>query len=249
MFKGFYNLTSGMVSQGRRLDIIANNMTNVSTTGYRQDAYTDRTFGEFVRSRIGNQDKRNAAELGQESYILAPDQIYTDYTQGSLRETNSPLDFAIEGDGFFAVQTDNGIVYTRNGSFTLDNEGYLCLGDLGRVLNDNEEPMVLLTDKIRSDKFGGIYMEEGGYLGKIGVFTFADNGALARDERGNFIGGGQAAAVNVPMHQKMLERSNVELAKEMTEMLSTQRALQSAAQVSKMYDQVMTKATSDIGRL
>lgn len=79
MYKGFYQLTSGMLSQGRRLDVIANNMSNVSTAGYKADRYTDSTaFREVLISRIGNKDKRNAAELGQESYILAPDQLYTD---------------------------------------------------------------------------------------------------------------------------------------------------------------------------
>ena len=113
MFKGFYNLTSGMLSQGRRLDVIANNMTNVATSGYKTDTYTDSTFQEYMVSRVGNKDKSAPAELGGASYILAPSKLYTDYTQGALEPTDLPFDFALEGEGFFAIQTEGGIAYTR----------------------------------------------------------------------------------------------------------------------------------------
>ena len=135
MFKGFYNLTSGMVSHGRRLDVVANNMTNVSTPGYKAELYTDSTFRDVMISRIGNLDKRAPAELGTNmSYILAPSQFYTDYTDGTYEETGLPLDFAIQGEGFFGIQQEDGVVYTRNGSFTLDEQGYLCFSGFGRVL-------------------------------------------------------------------------------------------------------------------
>ena len=122
MFKGFYNLTSGMLSQGRRLDVIANNMTNVATSGYKTDTYTDSTFQEYMVSRVGNKDKSAPAELGGASYILAPSKLYTDYTQGALEPTDLPFDFALEGEGFFAIRTEGGIAYTRAGSFALDEE-------------------------------------------------------------------------------------------------------------------------------
>ena len=116
MTKGFYNLTSGILSQTRRLDVIGNNMTNLSTPGYKAETYTDRTFEEVLISRVGNKDKSGAAVIGTESYILAPDQLYVNQTQGAMRETGMPLDFAIQGDGFFAIQTENGVEYTRDGA-------------------------------------------------------------------------------------------------------------------------------------
>lgn len=250
MFKGFYNLTSGMLSQGRRLDVVANNMTNVSTAGYRSDSYTDSTFMEVVMSRVGNRVKGDGVEVGNASYILAPDRIYTNFEQSSFDETGLPLDFAIDGDGFFAIRSQDGATrYTRAGNFTLDNEGYLSLNGQGRVLNDQGEEILLLTDKITADARGGLYLEDGnGYLGRVGVYAFADNGQLTRDNEGLFLGDG-AQAVDVTVHNKMLERSNADLARQMSEMMYTQRALQSAAQLSKMYDQVMTKATTEVGRL
>ena len=134
MTKGFYQLTSGMLSQGRRLDVVSNNMTNLSTAGYKAETYTDRTFEEVLISRVGNKDKSGSTVIGSESYILAPDQLYVNYEQGSMKETGLSLDFAILGDGFFAIQTDNGVEYTRSGSFSLDNAGRLCLPGHGLVL-------------------------------------------------------------------------------------------------------------------
>lgn len=250
MMKGFYNLTSGMLSQGRRMDVVANNMTNISTAGYKAEHYTDRTFDEVMAVRIGNKDKSVYQELPTyQAHILAPDHLYTNFIQGSFEETNLPLDFAIEGDGFFAIQTVDGIAYTRAGSFTLDNEGYLCLSELGYVLDREGNPIQLPTDKLDSDAQGNLSTTNGEYLGTLGVYRFEDNGELERTPYGLFVGEGAQVTEEIKIHHKWVERSNVDLVKEMVNMMSTQRALQSAAQMSKIYDQVITRAVNDIGRL
>ncbi len=249
MFKGFYNLTSGMLSQSRRLDVVASNMTNISTAGYKVDRYTDSTFRDEVISRVGNQDKSGAQQLGSQSYILAPSQLYTDYTQGGLEETGLSLDFAIEGEGFFAVSQGGQVAYTRAGSFSMDEEGYLCLPGQGRVLDSKGNPLHLGTDKIEADQTGALYNEDGYYLGSLGVYSFPDNGALERNDRGLFVGNGAQLTQDSVVHNQTVEQSNVNMVQEMVSMMTTQRALQSAAQMSKIYDQVITKATSEIGRL
>lgn len=248
MFKGFYNLSSGMLSQTRRLDTIANNMTNVSTTGYKAEQYTDRTFGEHIISRIGNKDKTNPQELGGASYILAPHQLYTDYTQGSLEPTGMQLNFALEGDGFFAIQGAEGTAYTRSGDFSLDDEGYLCLPAEGRVLGTDGQPILLGSEYITADSSGAIFDANGNLAGKLAVYRFPDNDQLTKNARGLFAGNGGEVTDDVLIHWKILERSNVELVQQMTGMMTSQRALQSAAQLSKMYDQLMTKATTEIGQ-
>lgn len=248
MFKGFYNLTSGMLSQGRRLDVVANNMTNVSTNGYKAERYADSTFQDHIMSRVGNSDKSNPNELGGSSYILAPSKLYTDYTQGYLEPTGMPLNFALAGDGFFSIQTPEGVAYTRSGNFSLDQEGYLCLPPEGRVLNASGTPIKLGTEQINADASGNLTAEDGTFLAKLGVFTFADNAQLSQNARGLFTGTG-AQAANTPVTWKALERSNVDLVQQMVTMMSSQRALQSAAQLSKMYDQLMTKANNDLGRV
>lgn len=250
MTRGFYNLTSGILSQGRRLDVVANNMTNISTPGYKQETYTDTTFEEVLLSRVGNKDKSGAVEIGEGSYILAPSQLYVDYQQGSLEETGLNLDFAIQGDGFFAIQTDNGTEYTRNGSFSLDGEGYLYLPGHGRVLDMNGQAIQLATDQIRADGYGRIFDQDGGYYGQIGVYTFPDNGQLTINDSGLFGANGQApAAAETQVVWRSVENANVDMIQEMSRMMSAQRALQSAAQVLKLYDGVLTKATTEIGRM
>jgi len=252
MFKGFYNLTSGMLTQQRNLNVVANNMTNLSTTGYKTDRYTSSTFEEFMLTRVGNKYKDGAEDVGGASYIRATSEVYTDFSQGVLEPTGIPLDFAIEGDGFFAIQNENdgSISYTRAGSFSLDEEGYLRLPGEGYVLGGDGRRMLIGSDKIYSDEYGRIYMEDGEYfLGLLGVFSFPDNAQLERNERGMFEGAGAAVMGTPHVLSGYLERSNSEMIDLMTEMITVQRALQSAAQVSGMYDKLMSQATTELGRL
>ena len=210
MFSGFYNLASGMITHGKHLDVISNNMANVATTGFKVDTFTGQTFDEVMYSLVGNKDK-NFIDIGERSYATVPSQLYTDYTQGSFDETGMPLDFAIDDDGrgFFAIQTDAGIRYTRAGDFSLDEEGYLSLPDHGRVLDVNGEEIALVTDKISTDDFGRMYTQNGGFLGQIGVYVFEDTEGLVKDPMGMFDpGGAQPEADTVRLHHGMLERSS-----------------------------------------
>ncbi|RKJ42274.1 flagellar hook-basal body protein [Acutalibacter sp. 1XD8-33] len=252
MFKGFYNLTSGMITHGKHLDVISNNMANVATTGFKADTFTGQTFDEVMFSRVGNKDKEYI-DIGNQSYVTVPSQLYTDFSQSSFDETGMPLDFAIEDDGtgFFAIQTEGGVVYTRAGDFSLDDEGYLGLPDHGRVLDVNGEEILLTTDKITTDDYGRIYTKNGGFLGQIGVYVFENTDGLERDPMGMFTaaGGPQPQVQPTRVHHGMLERSNVGLVQQMAKMITTQRAYQSAATLTKIYDQVMVHASDDLGRL
>ena len=250
MFKGFYQLTSAMLSQGRRLDVVSHNMTNISTAGYKLDRYTDSTFQDVLISRVGNKNKAVSTEMGEETYILAPSELVTDFTQGSMEETTLPLDFAIIGDGFFAIDRDGDVAYTRNGSFNLDDEGYLCLWGQGRVLNSEGQPIQLPTDHIYVNKLGEIYTEaDRNYLGTLGIYATENTEDLERNEYGLFTGGNFQLSENYEIRHRMVERSNVNMVEEMVLMMSSQRALQSAVQMSKIYDAVMSKATTELGRM
>ena len=252
MTRGFYDLTSGMLSQTRRLDVVGNNMTNLTTAGYKQETYTDTTFQEVLLSRTGNVDKSNPAPIGQASYMLVPSEMYVNHDQGIVEETGLTLDFAIYGDGYFAIETDNGVEYTRNGNFSLDNEGYLYLPNHGRVLGMDQQPIHLDTDYIEADDAGRIYnaADETLYYGQIGVFTFADPQQLVKNESGLFgANGQQAAASNAQVMWKNLENSNVDMLQEMSRMMTAQQALQGGAQILKLYDALLTKTTTEVGRL
>ena len=251
MFKGFYNLTSGMHTQQQNLNVVGNNLVNVSTAGFKQSRYTASTFDDVMYTRVGNREKIYT-EIGRQSYIRANSEIYVDYSQGIPEPTNIGLDFAIMGDGFFAIQglDGNEITYTRAGSFSLDDEGYLCFPGMGYVLDPQGERIQLRTDKLDVDQNGNISNRDtGDYLGTVGVYAFEDVAALEHNGNGFFTGEGAEAVQNPYILWKYLERSNSDMIQQMTEMLTCQRALQSCATVTKMYDEVMGHAASDVGRM
>ena len=249
MYKGFYNLTSAMLTHQSNLNVVANNLVNVSTAGYKQDRYTATTFVDVMYARVGT-NFSEGQEIGRQSYIRATSEIYTDYTQGTMEPTGLSLDFGIVGDGFFAVQNPDGEVhYTRMGNFTLDDDGYLCLPGFGQVLGPDQNPIYLGTDKINCDKQGQIFYNEGGLIGRLGIYSFEDNGALVHTDRGLFQGENAELSQDSEVWWSYLERSNSDVVKQMTEMITYQRALQSAAQISKMYDQLMSRAATDVGRM
>ena len=250
MYKGFYNLTSGMMTQQRKLSNVANNMTNISTPGYKVRRHVTGNFGDVLYSRVGNQDKSNYQPIGRQSYIVATDEIVTDFTQGALEHTGITLDFAIQGEGFFAIRNAAGeTMYTRAGSFSLDQEGYLCYSGFGCVLGSNGNEIRVMTDKITSDNDGNLYATNGILLGRIGVYNLDDPAQMEYNEEGFLVGAQGQVDNDAVLHWGYLERSNVDMVSEMTEMLTSQRAFQSAAQVTKIYDTLMTKITTEIGKL
>ena len=117
------------------------------------------------------------------------------------------------------------------------------------MLDREGNPIQLPTDKLEPDKQGNLYSKDGDYLGSLGVYMFEDNQELERNPYGLFTGQGAQINEDAVIHHKWVERSNVNLVKEMVNMMSTQRALQSAAQMSKIYDQVLQRVVNDIGRM
>ena len=132
MFQGFYDLTSNMITQNRNLNIISNNMSNVSTPGFKMDRLMQSTFRDEMIYRY---DKYGKTAVGTVSRMNIGDERITDYTEGGIRETGASMDVGLIGSGFFEIQTDNGMVYTRNGSFNLDI--WFC-----RDSEECREPMV-----------------------------------------------------------------------------------------------------------
>jgi len=241
MFQGYYDLVSNMITQNRNMNIISNNISNVSTPGYKNDSLMQSTFREELIYRY---DRDGKTPVGTVSRINTADERVTDYEKGGLRESASALNVALAGSGFFAIQTeDNGVVYTRDGSFNLDDERYLVLQGVGRVLGVGGQPIQLPTDRIGIDQQGNITSEDGFQrYGALQIVDFADYAQLTKITGDVFRT--QAApqvATDPQVRQRMVESSNVSMAEEMTQMISGQRSLQSAAQILKIYDQLEGK--------
>lgn len=241
MYQGFYNLASNMITQNRNLNIISNNMSNVSTPGYKMDRMMESTFRDEMLYRY---DQDGRTEVGTVSRMNVADERVTDYTEGGIRETGYPLDVGLTGDGFFVIETENGEVYTRNGSFNLNNDGYLILPGMGRVMGTNG-PIQVDTDDLTIDSQGRVTdAQNGRYFGTLDVVDFADYGELTKVTGGVFTTGAAPMGSNAVVTQKFLEDSNVNLAEQMTAMMSSQRVLQGSAQILRMYDQMISRATA-----
>lgn len=266
MFQGFYNLTSSMLYQNRNLNTISNNMVNSSTPGFKSDRLISTTFKDAMLYRSENINKNNSTQIGSVSMMKAAAGTETSYNQGIVEETGGNLDFALTKPGFFALEDNDGNrLYTRNGSFDIDQEGYLCLPSMGRVLDDAGNPIEIPSDHITVDKSGNIYEvplkglgtedgadsedQEPNLIGKIGVINFDDYTQLVKGDNGTFTSQEEGNGVDGGVQWKSIERSNIDTIEEMTSMMSSQRATQSAAQVLKMYDQLMSKIVTDIGRV
>lgn len=239
MFQGYYDLTSNMITQNRNLNIISNNMANVSTPGYKGDRLMESTFREEMIYRY---DRDGKTAVGTVSRMNIADERVTDYSEGGIRETGSVLDVGLTGSGFFAIDTGAGTVYSRDGSFNLDDQGYLMLPGIGRVLG-TDGYIRLTTDDVTFDQQGRITATDTGqYFGQLRLVDFADYSQLTKITGGVFQANAQPqAAQGVKVTQKYLEDSNVSMAEEMTRMMSSQRVLQSSAQLLKMYDQLEAK--------
>ena len=145
MIRGLYTGAAGMLSETIRMDVVANNLANADKTAFKSDITVFKSFPQMLIRRL-NDDGVRKFSLG--SYDTMPivgrlgtgvevNEVYTNFEQGSLRETNNPFDFAIEGDGFFVVETERGLRYTRNGSFLLDKDNYIVTKDGYKVLGEN----------------------------------------------------------------------------------------------------------------
>ena len=254
MYQGFYNLTSGMLTQTRNLNVIGNNMVNIQTAGYKRDKMVSSTFQEEMMYRTGKHYKDNAKALATTSKIRTAQQTYVNYEQGAYDQTEGIYDFALGDSGFFCVETPMGVQYTRNGSFHVDDEGYLTLNGMGRVLG-TDGPIQIDNEDFTVDKTGRISVlevEGGGEdgeaqatvreLGKLRVVDFADYAQLTKITGDVFrTAAAPQAAADPQVRQRMVESSNVSMAEEMTQMISGQRSLQSAAQILKIYDQLEGK--------
>ena len=165
MIRGWYTGASGMIAQQVKLDAISNNLANVDTDGYKRETAVHKSFAQLLLRRM-NDDGLYLNPLG--SGDLAPiigkmgtgvetNEIFVEMEQGSLKQTNSDFDFALDGSGFFCVQTPDGERHTRNGTFVLGPEGYLETKDGFPVLGELG-PVKVKSNNFIVDTNGGIWI-------------------------------------------------------------------------------------------
>jgi flagellar basal-body rod protein FlgF len=233
---GLIESTETMLAQGKRLNQITNNLANVDTTGYKKE---DITFWEMLY-KTDHRDSRVGKAIRD----------VTDMQTGAFKETGNSLDFAIGGDGFFRVQTPDGVRYTRAGRFMTNTEGQLITGNGNLVLGD-DGPVVVAGEIVSVDNDGSITVDDE-QVGNLAIVTFANLADLEKQGQNLFALKGasqEEPAQNFTVEQGYLEKSNVSTMKELTAMINLNRAYETQQRVVRTIDDLDDKAISRVGRL
>ena len=241
MIKGIYRNASAMVHRLKEQESIANNIANASTPGYKKDSV-------FVQELSKVQQKLTPRKSDWQTPMI--DQVYTDFSQGSFDQTGASLDVAIEGDGFFVVQTEQGVeALMRGGSFTRDQQGFLTSSYNDIVQGDGGPIQLPVGDIAIADD--GVITVDGNVVGRFKVATIENLNDLKK------IGGGKfqvpenvelSAAARFVIRQGYLESSNVNVITQMVEMISSYRNYEADANSLKTQDQSLGKLISEVGR-
>lgn len=250
MLRCFYTAGTGMLVQRDRMDVLANNLTNVETTGYKSDNLISSTFQDMILTRLNDPGIVSVSTivgpLGTGTHI---EEVSTSFEQGSVEQTGRSCDFALEGEGFFAVDTTDGERYTRDGSFAVTDTGYLVTSE-GRYVQGSNGRIYVGSDSFKVDGQGNVYVE-GALTDKMKIVTFADLTALRKEGSNLYNAQGQQAQASgdVTVVQGSLEGSNVDTAEELTKLLSVSNAYQINQRVLGLVDGSLEKAVNEVGRV
>ncbi len=243
MIKGMYKAASAMIPRIRQQETIANNLANASAAGYKKDMVFTR---ELSKAQAKTAPKKNDWQTPM------IDQVYTDYDQGPMDQTNNPLDLAIDGDGFFVIQdpTTEEMYLTRGGNFSVSPDGFLSTADGMRVMSDGG-PIALEGGDVTVSETGQVAVNEAP-VANIRVAEPDDTGKLTKVGENAFNipdGIELRAAVHFAIRQGYLESSNVDAVKEMVDMIVSFRGYESDAQALKMQDGTLDKLMNNVGRV
>jgi flagellar basal-body rod protein FlgG len=241
MIKGLYRSASGMIPHVKMQEITANNLANASAPGFKRDML-------FVKELSKAQAKNYPTKSDWETPMI--DQVYTDYDQGMLDKTENPLDLAIEGDGFFSLELEDGaLALSRNGSFTVDQSGYLVNSEGHRVLGDGG-PINVGQGEVSISETGQVEVDES-LVGNIRIVMVADPKLLNKIGMTEFLAPENVeplSAKGFSIKQGYLETSNVNVIKEMVNMVISYRNFESDAQAVKAQDESLEKLINNVGR-
>lgn len=261
MLKGLYTAYTGMVNQQKRLDTMTNNLANVNTVGYKKEGATSQAFSDVLAYRIKDVTTPGYTEkLGTMNLGVKIGENYTDWSQGSFRQTENTYDLALSGNGFFNIEfTDKSgntsTMYTRDGGFTVNKDGYLVNdnGDYVLGVTDNgaqERIRLNPTAETTIDEFGNIYQNDTA-VARLMITDFADYNYLAKYGENYYqaIEGAELTDADAQVHSGYLEQSNVETVQEMVNMISIQRNYEANQKVITTYDKSLDITVNQIGKL
>ncbi|SNX53535.1 flagellar basal-body rod protein FlgF [Thermoanaerobacterium sp. RBIITD] len=248
MLRGLYTASSGMIAQQKIMDVLSNNLANVNTTGYKKDSVVTSAFPGFMVTKSGGDNVPYDGNVGRMNYGILVDTFNTNFSEGAIQETKGKLDFAIDGTGFFEISTPQGMRYTRDGSFTLNSNGYLVTKDGYNVMGQNG-PIRLTEGDISVDNFGNITLN-GQNVDRLNIVDFNNYNTLRKEGNNLFFNvGGQAIPSNATIKQGYLEGSNVNSVDEMVNMINVMRIYEANQKIALAFDETLDKAVNEVGRV
>lgn len=257
MLKGLYTAYTGMVNEQHRLDTLTNNMANSNTVGFKKEGSTSQSFSSVLAYKIKDtsESPNVARRIGTNTPGVKVGENYTNYDQGSFRNTGNVYDMALSGDGFFTVEFKNkagetSTKYTRDGSFTLNKDGYLVTKDGDYVMG--------LRGRIKLDPLKDTRIDERGNLiqdnvtvTQLKITDFEDYNYLEHYGENYYqpVAGAKTQDGKATVNSGFLEMANVQVVSEMVEMISVTRAYESNQKIMQTYDETLDKTVNQIGKL
>jgi flagellar basal-body rod protein FlgF len=230
MDRGLYIAASGMLTEQVRQDQIANDLANSSTPGYKPDRTAQRSFGALLLD-----NSSTGQTIGTQSTSVQVSRIVTDWTPAPVKDTGEPLDFAVVGNGFFAVQTGKGTQYTRNGQFAANDQGQLVTADGDRVLGRTGQPLKIGADGRVDPR-------------NLNIVLLTN----PKKAGGNLVDGTPgtpAGQVAGQVRSGALEGSGVDPTETLVDMMASMRAYESGQKVIQTIDETLSKAATNVGAM
>lgn len=257
MVKGLYTAYTGMLNQQNKVDVIANNLANAATTGYKKEGSTSEAFDAVLAYKIKDQTSAfRGKKIGTMNLGVKIGENYVDYSQGAFETTNNTYDLALSGKGFFCIEFTNksgetSTKYTRDGSFTLNVDGYLVTKDGDYVLDEEGRHIKLdpLSDA-RIDENGTIFQNDQ-RVTTIGLEDFEDYNYLEHYGENYYqpVEGATMIEADAKVFEGYLEASNVQVVSEMVELISATRTYESNQKVIQTIDETLDKAVNQLGKV
>ena len=242
MIKGIYHVAAGMLPREAQQEAISNNLANVNTTGFKA---VRRLFRTTLDNRLlqGGPGGTPLKPAGEEYYLQ------TDLSQGSLDRTHNPLDIAISGSGFFAVETGDGVFYTRNGNFKLNNDNEL-VNNLGHTVQGEGGVIVIEGSEVVIKENGNVIVD-GNSVDQLRIVDFQQPDDLKRNGFGYFMPADPTTTINAENYRIMqghLEKSNVNVVRTMVEMIELNRIYEALQKSMHAQDETLKAAVNEVAK-
>lgn len=248
MLYGFYLSATGMMASSHRQDVIANNLANSETVGFKRDLahFMERPVESQVQP--GQYSNPLLDKIGG-GLLVSPTSI--DTSAGELETTDAPLDAAIIGKGYFSVESGGKHLFTRDGRMMVDRQGNLIMASTGAKLLDTDGKPITLDPSLSTTlSTDGSVLQNNQPVARLGFAQITDDNQIVK-VGGNLIKAAPAftQSITPEIRSGMLERSNVDPATELTALMDTQRQLEANANMIRYQDQSLGRLVNEVGKI